>query len=181
MSGFTKSPAVDRSTQTQQVIAYEHHEIHSGSHFYYTEYDTVLDATDTMDILIVTPDTTKWGHLIFNVSAPLDTTVELFESSTHTNGSQKTTFNSNRNSSNTATLALYASNDDGADGTTIFGDSFGLSTGSGIGRVTAGGSSRGEREIELKQNTKYLFRVTSNTDGNKASIYFSWYEHRDKQ
>lgn len=35
-------------------------------------------------------------------------------------------------------------------------------------------------EIILKQNTKYILRVTSGTNGNLTNLYLSWYEHTNK-
>jgi hypothetical protein len=33
----------------------------------------------------------------------------------------------------------------------------------------------------LKQNTAYLFRITSGADGNNVSWLAEWYEHTRKQ
>ena len=35
-------------------------------------------------------------------------------------------------------------------------------------------------EFVLKQNTKYLIRITSNSDANKVTTALEWYEHTDK-
>jgi len=179
-AGETDEVRIDSSTNSLQTIEYEHHEIHSGSHFEYTEYDADLDDTNTIDILITVPNTTLWPHLVFSVDGALQTLVQLFETCTHTAGAAKTAYNNNRNSATANTTLLNASNDDAADGNAILQSMFGVSTGSGINSIVSGGGSRGDNEHVLKQNTKYLLRVTSYADNNVVSVKLSWYEHTDK-
>ena len=171
---------IDASTNTLQTIDYSHHEIHAGSHFTYTEYDGDLDNLAVIEILITTPDTTKWAHMIAAITGALSTTVEFYETCTHTAGAAKTAYNNNRNSATANTTTLAVSNDDNADGTPIYSVQFGISTGGGASGVSGGGSLRADGEYMLKQNTKYLLRVTSNADNNVVSVMLGWYEHTDK-
>lgn len=179
-AGETDAVRIDASTNALESIDYAHHEIHSGSHFEYTEYDAALDATNTIDVLITVPNTTKWPHMIFSVDGALQTLVQVFETCTHTAGAAKTPYNNNRNSATANTTLLNVSNDDAADGTAILQTMFGISTGVGNNSIVSGGGARGDNEMILKQNTKYLFRVTSFTDDNVVSLKLVWYEHTDK-
>ena len=171
---------VDPSTNTLQAITYPHHEVHGGSMFRFWTYDADLDDTNTIDLIITTPNTTEWGHFEWEVIGALKTLVQLFEGTTHTPGAAQAIFNANRNSAHANTLTIHISNDDNADGTVIDGVSFGVATGAGINAVSGGGEGRGGHEWELDQNNKYLFRVTSGADNNNVTIKFSWYEHTDK-
>ena len=74
----------------------------------------------------------------------------------------------------------HLSNDDAADGTMIFDSTCGISTGVGVNSIVGGGDARGSNEIVLKLNAKYLFRVTTGTDGSVLSLRFNWYEHTPK-
>lgn len=152
-----------------------HYEIHEGCHYKFFSYNDDLDEGQTLEYILTTPDTLNWGHLIWKVDGALKTLVEIFEDTTHTTDVSQPVYNSNRNSSNVAGITIHTSNDDGVDGTRIDGASFGLAT---IGVVGgAGGGERGESEWVLKQNTKYLIKITSGSDDNNVSLKMSFYEH----
>lgn len=168
----TKVARLDAATHTMQTIDHTHHEVHGGSHFTFSAADGDLDAIEVMDYIVTTPDTTKWAHMVIRASGALHTRFELYEDTTHTTNAAQTAYNNNRNSATAATVTVHTSNDDGADGTMIFEDEFGVDTG--------GGDSRGDQEWVLKQNTKYLVRIDSLTDNNVVSLVLSWYEHTDK-
>ena len=169
----------DAATWALTGITYEHHEVHSGSHFTFTLDSTVGDA-DTLGVLIVTPNTTKWAHMVFDVLGALDTQVKLFETSTHTAGGTRTSYNNNRNSATVNTTLVKNWTRGVSDGTQIFTSHFGIDAGVGAGRVTGGGGARGETEWVLKQNTTYFFAIISATASNIVSMRLSWYEHTDK-
>ena len=82
----------DLSTGVDMGIDYAHHEIHGGSH-YNCSKRSILNDTGTLDILITTPNTTKWGHMLFDITGSLDTDFELYEASTHTAGTALTCIN----------------------------------------------------------------------------------------
>jgi hypothetical protein len=165
----------DGVSSALMVVDPVHHEVHEGDHYKFCVIDEVLDSDEELRYILTTPNTTKWSHLVYDVSGSLKTKIELYESTTHTNGAPQTSYNSNRNSSNIAGMTVNIANSDGADGTEIECYSFGSAT---IG-ITGGrgGQSRGDSEWLLKQNTKYLVKVTSGNDGNNVSLKLSWYEH----
>ena len=96
----------DDATWTLQTIDYEHHEIHAGSHFFYTDAVTLANAA-VQDYLITTPDTAKWAHLIFSATGSAITTIQLYEGSDKDGTTPQTIFNSDRNSLKTSVLTLY--------------------------------------------------------------------------
>ena len=179
ISGTKETIQQDAATNALTTIGYEHHEVHSGSHFTFSMDSTVGDA-DTLGFLIVTPNTTKWAHMVFDVIGALDTRFDLFETSTHTAGMERTAYNNNRNSTSTNTTQIFNWTRGVSDGTAIFRSHFGVDTGLGASRVTGGGSVRGASEFILKQNTKYFFAITSATAANVISMKLTWYEHTDK-
>lgn len=165
---------VDASTHALEVIEYEHHEIHSGSSFYVT-YTVDLGNGASQDILLVTPDTTKWAHMVGSVTTESEAHVYFYEDTTTSNdGTAMTEFNRNRNSGTAATVvATYTPTVTGV-GTLIWESHFG--SGRGVG-----GGARSENEFVLKQNTKYMLRVTNATaNANYIAIAINWYEHTDK-
>ena len=172
---------MDDNTKALTTIDHAHHEVHEGSHFTFSAFSTIGDA-DTMMYLIVTPNTTKWAHMIVDVTGALDTKTELFETCTHVAGAFQSDYNNDRNSSDTSMVNIRAVTQDGvtADGTKIFGSHFGIDAGVGAGRVTGGGSDRSEAEWILKQNTSYLVAVISATAANIVSLKLSWYEHTNE-
>ncbi len=178
-SGDFANVRIDPSTSSLQVVDYEHHELHAGSHFTYSQIDADFDIADAVELLIVTPDTTKWAHMVVDVEAALDTNVKLYEGSTHTVDAAQTARNNNRNSETSNTTTINTHNNDGADGTLIFESQFGISTGGGANKLTGGGAVRGAQEWILKQDESYLLVVTSGSDNSSLSIKLSWYEHTD--
>jgi len=174
---------VDASTQALAVLSYEHHEVHSGSHFTFVAYDEDLDNAETIEYLLTAPASPKEIHMVVNVSGAATTLYQLFETSTRTTtDTASTAYNNNRNSTDTATLVIQThSTTDGADGTQIDASSFGLDTGVGASSIVTGGSERSSQEWILKFATKYLLKVTSNADNNNVTIRLSWYEHTSKE
>jgi hypothetical protein len=178
--GETDEIRIDSSTNSLQTVDYEHHEIHSGSHFFFTFADNDWDIVDGYDFIFTTPDSTDQCHAIFEVNAAFDTTVEYYEDTTHTTGALQTSYNNNRVIGTAPTATIHLSNDDVADGTLLFSSVFGVSTGVGINSIIGGGEARGTNEIILKRDSKYLFRMVTGTDASVLSIRFNWYEHTIK-
>lgn len=166
--------SVDDSTETLQVIEYEHHEIHSGSHYNYCDYSLNESSGNTIELVITQPDTAKWAHVTFEFYASEGATIELYEGTSGvTGGTTITPRNNNRNSINTSVLTIIK---DPAAITTDGTRAAGFLAGGGR---TAGFSSR-DKENVLKQNTSYLIRITSLAVSNDISWCGEWYEHTDK-
>jgi len=178
-----QAPRIDVSTHTLQVIPYEHHEIHSGSHYFVSgvqdlSINQVLDFTWTM------PNTTKWIHWVFKLDTESETAWYIYENAVITNALANaiTPLNSNRNSTNTSDTTmkyevqtnLTAANAD----TNVTGATLLKSGISGSGKQVGGGDSR-ENEIVLKQGTTYCLRTVATVAGY-IDFDMQWYEHTDK-
>ena len=157
------------------VIDTGHHEIHEGDHYMYSD-QVDLPNMGTQGYLITTPNTTKWSHFLWKVSGAIGARVELFEGTAKTGTTLQTTYNNNRNSPNVAGTIIHK----GVSGSVGVGDGTLIHI-SGFGSGSAGGESgetTRDTEVILKQNTKYIFRVTNRgTNSNKVNIHFDWYEH----
>lgn len=175
-----RNPRIDPSTNVLGVIEFEHHEVHEGSHYTFGVYDIDLDIADTLDYVLLTPDTTAWCHLVWAVSGALTTKLELYETTLHDTVTRITTgYNNNRNSANTPGLLIWSTTADSTDGTLIDHASFGISTGVGALILSGGGTDRGGQEWILKQDTYYYIVVTTATDDNNVSLKMTWYEHEN--
>lgn len=164
---------LDKSTNSIQTVDYEHHEIHAGSHFFYTD-SVELASAGTQDYMVTTPDSTKWLHMTYALTGSAITQVQLYEAGDRTGTSVQTVFNSDRNSGTTSAATFHKGTSGGTtDGTLIWAMKSGAATVQSRAGMTAERSS----EIILKQNTKYLFRITSGTNANLTNTQLSWYEH----
>lgn len=168
--------ALDRITRALNVIDYAHHEIHAGSHFLYTDAIS-LNAAGSQDYLITVPDTAKWPHMIFILEGSAITQFDLYEGTDKNGTTLQTVGNSNRNSDNVAGVTVHKGVSGGSiDGTLIHTYKGGAAT----NQARASGSTRNDEEIILRQNTKYILRVTSGTNSNLINVNLSWYEHTSK-
>ena len=171
--GAQRPLRLDSSTHSAQIVDYEHHEIHSGSHYFVAGQETEASAA-TIEFIVVTPDSTSWSHMTFEIVGSGDTTFAIYEGASGiTGGSSTTPLNNNRNSANTSGLTLTKDPTSiTSDGTLIYEQRVGSNRQAGL-------LGRGQ-EIILKQDETYLFRVTSNAASNNISYKAEWYEHTDK-
>jgi hypothetical protein len=169
-------PRIDLSTHALQIIDYEHHEIHSGSHFFYTD-SVEIDSAGTQVYLITTPNTTKWTHMKLNITGSAITQADIYEGADRTGTTLQTAFNNDRNSATTPTTTIHKDVSSGTtDGTLIYRIKSGSSSAQSRSPLVAERNS----EIILKQNTKYLVRITSGTNDNLTNLQLEWYEHTNK-
>lgn len=167
----------DASTEALINIDHAHHKVHSGSHYKAGYQDTSMVASDTIELLFVTPDTTEWAHWKLVAQSTGEVVVAVYEgTTTSANGTAITRWNRNRNSVNTSSTLVYHTPTVTADGTKMVEKWIGSS---GF-RENSGGESRGDNEFILKQNTKYLVRLTAVSDDIKGAIGGDWYEHTDR-
>ena len=168
--------ALDQITRALNVIDYAHHEIHAGSHYLYADAIT-LGAAGTQDYLITIPNTTKWPHMLFILDGSAITQFDLYEGADRNGTTLQTIGNSNRNSANIAGVTLHKGTSGGStDGIKIHT----YKGGSATNQSRSGAGTRNDEELILKQNTKYLLRVTSGTASNLINVHLSWYEHTNK-
>ena len=164
----------DRVTGSDIGINYEHHEIHDGSHFF-MEGCMVLAAAEELRVKLVTPDTTKWAHFVWEITSSNILTTELWEGASGgmTGGVSVSPINNNRNSDKASGMIIISGV------TTATDDGTKLSEACWGSRQTGGGINRAD-EIILKQNETYLRKFISDANGNLVSFKASWYEHTNK-
>jgi hypothetical protein len=175
---------IDNATNSFPVISYEHHEIHSGDHYYLSNYlITGSGIGSSLFFDVTTPNGSKWIHFVYDISSTLQTENKLWEGATLSGGTVLTVFNNNRNSTNTSSLNIrYRPTISGTaptSGTLISASSWGTSTVTPSKQGVGGNTSR-EKEIILKSGTTYLIQVTSANADNLISYGLEWYEHTDK-
>ena len=167
----------DGITTALKTISYEHHEIHGGSSFVVSDVQNV-DST-TMKWQVTTPDSTSYGHMLFNVDCTGEMYMLITEGSDRTDGTALSEVNRRRvGTPDAATVIVTRTPTDGAtDGATTILATRSGSTGVASKTISAGGA-RGENEFILKPNTKYVIAITT-----YANIYVSlqldWYEHSE--
>ena len=69
---------VDASTWTLQTIEYEHHEIHSGSHYFLEGHATLASAA-VLRVKLVTPAGTKYSHFTWEIGSSTILTTDFYE------------------------------------------------------------------------------------------------------
>jgi len=174
-SNIGRSDGVDAATLSLQTVDYEHHEVHSGSHFQICNYALNQAADATIEFIIEVPDTTKWPHWVFAFTGSQGATLQIYENPTGiVGGTEITPLNNNFNSDNTSTLTITK------DPTSIDGDGTLLPIAFLAGGTRQSGFDTRSRENILKQGTTYLFRITSLAVSNDISWCAQWYEHTNK-
>jgi hypothetical protein len=170
----TPTTSIDIPTNVTSTIDYSHHEIHAGSSFNVC-YNADIANGATLKLLIVTPNTTKWAHMTYEVEGEAEMDLLIYEGATTTNdGTPITVFNRDRNSATTATVTAFHTPTVTVTGTQI------RCWHPGAGK-TYGGGDRAIHEIILKQGTKYYFLLTNATTSNNwLNIKVDWYEHTNK-
>ena len=174
---FGDYPVYDGSTSAISVIDYAHHEVHGGSS-YWAAVNATLGNAEVATIGFTTPNTTKWAHLLLQVDVNASCAFDVLESVTSFSGGAAYTIrNFDRNSTNSSGMTVitgYTGSDliTPTGGTTIWAENLG----------TKGVSTSRENSSELimKQNTKYLFRVTNGATSNAMTILLTWYEHTNR-
>jgi hypothetical protein len=175
-------PRIDASTHSIQTINYEHHEIHSGSHYTVRGYQD-LAVNNVLDFTWLMPNTTKWIHWNWSIETESETLWQMYETAVATNplANAVTPLNNNRNSANTSGTTMKfekqtnladANADTDVSGATLIGSGI-----SGDSR-TAGRVDRSS-ELILKQNTLYCLRAAATAAGY-VNFTMSWYEHTDR-
>jgi hypothetical protein len=176
---YKKTDYLDRATQGVNVLEYEHHEVHAGSHFYNVNF-FVLGNNENYDIAFKTADTKKWVHFVENISGTSQTEFRIYEGATVTGGTPLTIFNNDRNSSNISESTLVHTPTVNELGALIYPMSSGLAGNPPSRAQATDGITTRSRELILKQNTTYLIRLTSKQAGNIVGYEMEWYEHTNK-
>ena len=176
----------DLITHVLKVIDYYHAEVHGGGAFrvFQSVGKNALDISSPLTFHVVTHDSAKWMHLEWKASATTEALLEIFQddgNASHfdvSSGDVEVPTNHNHNlQTDHPSLATIKSAVTVTQATTdarIFSEYVGLSK----SKVSNSTSSR--IEDILKQNTEYLFRLTTIADNNEGDLGLDWYEHTNK-
>jgi len=171
----------DASTESLMTVSYEHHEIHSGTHFFHNDvHDLSINAV--LDYQITTPAGTKFSHFLASFNTESETDYFLYEGVTiNVAGADAGCFNSNRNSGTACTLVVNEienSSVANANSDTVVSGADVLKNGI-IGAGRTGGESSRSNELILKADTIYCLRFVASAAGY-INTHFEWYEHTDR-
>ena len=165
---------IDRVTTASVGIGYTHYKIHGG--FAYTASKSFTHgAGASPNILVVTPNTTKWAHLLFSVVSDDVLTVTLYEAGDYTGGNAITAINRNRNSTNTTGLTLTDTATDAGSGkgTAIW------TFKAGANKTVTNTTGADRHEFILDQNAQYLLEAVG-ANGDLITVLLDWYEHTNR-
>lgn len=158
----------------QVGIDFPHHQIHEGNHFFASDY-VDLNTAGTLILAISTASGTGTDvHFRSDITAAAATTMTLYEGATVSGGTTITAINNNRGSSNTSELTIVKDPTITVSGTVISNNKVGST--SGNPHNLYGGHADRDSELILKDNTTYLYYITSNADSNAVDYSLSWYE-----
>jgi hypothetical protein len=156
------------------TIDIAHEKIHEGVHYKTGFQDITMNVDDTITLLFVTPNTSTQMHYTLTSQTTGEAIIYFYEGTvTSSDGTLSTSYNRNRNSLNLSSLLVYKT-------PTVTTDGMKLSekwVGSEVFKGDIGGDVRGNSEFILKEDTKYLIRLTAVSDGMKGAIGGDWYEH----
>jgi len=171
---------VDPVSEGLVTTSFEHHEIHEGDHYFIEDVSDIA-INNVFDVQWTTPNTTEWAHFNFVLACENETEWFIYEGvNIILAGTALTPINNNRNSANTssATLASIANTsvananlDTAVAGATLLAHGI-------VGSGQDGGVIAREREIIMKQNTKYCLRAVATAAGY-VNFFMGWYEHVD--
>lgn len=165
---------IDSSTNSVKMIDYSHAELHAGDHYVWAG-NVELDSAASKTYLLTTPNTTKWIHMSTVFDGSAITQFAIYEGADRVGTTAKTPLNRNRNSVKTAGLVIHEDVSGGTTDGTLLPVTH--KSGSATNQANSPATARSENEIILKQNTKYLIRLTSFTNDNLINATFDWYEH----
>lgn len=166
--------SIDESTGAVISIGHDVHQMHEGNHFY-IEGCTTLASGDTLYVRLVTPNSTKRSHFLWDMSSSNILTTYLYEDASGgmTGGAAVTPLNNNRNSTDTSLNVITSGISTATDDGTLISQSC-------WGSRQAGGSQNRRDELILKQNTTYLRKLISGANSNLVAFKAIWHEHTDK-
>jgi len=174
-SSTVKAVRIDGVSDALCVLDYEHCEVHEGNHYFISGFEAE-NVDGTIIFTVTTPNTTKWAHMTFQITSNKAFTFQVYEGAgTISGGSTATPINNNRNSDNTSILTIKKDPTVGSAGTLI--DSYKIGNSAGGSLADFGGITSRDRELILKQDETYQFKITSNDDSATISYIGEWYEH----
>jgi hypothetical protein len=160
---------------------FDHHQIHEGEAWHCDVYIANLNSAANRDIVFTVPNLTitnaiiQCPHFRYEVSVNDLCNVFFYEAPTVTaeTGTPLTAVNFERNGTYTAGVTILDAPTITNVGTQIDAEYF-MTASTTQSKISNSGNS--PHEFVLKNNTKYLFRVTSGAAGCDIHVDFTWYE-----
>lgn len=148
----------------------------ASKQFFYSEAFELAATTDTRDYIFETPNTTEWAHFTFHGTGSAITEIALWEDTELTSTDALTTYNNNRNSTDTADCSLYlcAAGESSTDTGTML---IHFKSGSATNQSRANAEHGYADELFLKSNTKYRIMFRTFTATNLCNLMIQWHEH----
>lgn len=169
------TPYIDKYSGAVGVIDQEHLKIHDGDGYTIGRRFTISNGGGTKTFLGIVPVGIFPHFRTMSISidgGPFD--IDFYEATTTSfNGTLVTSYNNNRNSTNTASLLIYDAPTITTVGTLL--EPVLVPSTKQAGAIGTDASN----EWILKQDTKYMIRVTNNKSGagtSNAAINMFWYE-----
>ena len=176
MSFISVDPNVETVIDDGAMISidFAHYEIHEGDHFKAGYQDITLNVGDTIELLFTTPNTTKLMHWTLTAQGTGGASVIVYENTTTSNdGIVVKKWNRYRDNTNAGEMIVTYNPTIISNGSKMSEKWFDVDDKTS----EIDGSTRGSSEFILKRDTKYLVRLTANSNGMKGGIGGDWYEH----
>ena len=168
---------IDKTTRALVAIDSATSKTHDGNRYYVSGYDT-FDANEAIAFVTTTPDTDTWIHMRFAIQATGATTLNVYkDASADNDGTNILPTNFNANSSNTSVLVVSADPTITDDGTPVYSEAFGYTN---TPAQRAPGILTSKAELVLKQDSKYIWYISSDSATNVISYLGYWSECIDK-
>ena len=183
----------DVASKATRTITNTHGQIHEGDAFSATFSITTANTDDHRTAIgFLTPNTTKWFHLVVSVETTASAELFIIENPTLDldAGTNVANVNRNRNATQTSVMLSRETAATANEHTTyseaqIAAANFTPTTplfyqllGGGQGNTAAGGTSRDTQEWVLDQNQDYLVMIQNvGANANTHVIHLEWYEH----
>ena len=181
-TGTSYAAIIDKVSGAAVNIDFAHHELHEGDH-YAIKNVVDLSLNNVFDLRVKTPNTAKWAHLTVMLMTEVETEFYLYENVTlTTSGTAASSYNRNRNSTNTAGIILSTVT---SAATSTANTLTGLTSASALSHgymgsgFIDGGQTDTRMEWILKQNTAYSLRIIATAAGY-TDYLLDWYEHTNE-
>jgi hypothetical protein len=172
--------AQDNFTQGIKSIDTDHHYIHQGEYYTFSDYITMLTNT-TYSIGFKTPSSIYDIHIRATVITCNSDSLRMlfYENSIYSGGSNGSPLNHNRKSSNVTKMQEFKYGVTVSNAGTLLLPIY-LAGATGVGQSRSGSGSATQYEWVLKQNTNYAIQFVNNSAGSNIVNYnINWYEENE--
>jgi len=178
-SATARDVILDSATHALIIADKNEHMEHTGERFIYYDVQQNLASGGVMMVAMHTPNTTKWVHLDFAISANRKTHFEFVQNPTiHATGSDENGLNYNRNHSTGSNMIIYSGVSATDVGTVVwlYEQNVGAT---GLGGGGVGGGDDFNHFI-LKQDATYLLKAEAQDADDTINMHLTWCECVDK-